>query len=163
MRPSRIIVTVEIVLRTSFCAVPAFSRVEPAITSGPTTTATSCSARAAASAVASARDGDAERTRFARRLQRSEHERRRAARADGDDAVLGPEGEPAQCVRRRSTIVLVRILLGDDGENLTRWRAEGGAALGGVERGECSRRAGAGVDQPAAAAHALDDCVDRGG
>ena len=48
VRPSRIIVTVEIVLRTSFCAVPAFSRVEPAITSGPTTTAISCSARAAA-------------------------------------------------------------------------------------------------------------------
>src|SRR5690242_1273071 len=48
VRPSRIIVTVEIVLRTSFCAVPAFSRVEPAITSGPTTTATSSSARAAA-------------------------------------------------------------------------------------------------------------------
>jgi hypothetical protein len=31
---------VEIVFSTSFCAVPAFMRVEPAITSGPTTTVT---------------------------------------------------------------------------------------------------------------------------
>src|SRR5215468_9356008 len=43
VRPSRIIATVEIVLSTSFCAVPALRRVEPAITSGPTTAATSCS------------------------------------------------------------------------------------------------------------------------
>ena len=42
--PSRTIVIVEIMLSTSFCAVPAFSRVEPAITSAPTTTAISCSA-----------------------------------------------------------------------------------------------------------------------
>ena len=41
--PSRIIEIVEIVLSTSFCAVPAFSRVEPARNSGPTTTAISCS------------------------------------------------------------------------------------------------------------------------
>src|SRR5207248_1785481 len=41
--PSRIIARVEIVFRTSFCAVPAFRRVEPATNSGPTTTASSCS------------------------------------------------------------------------------------------------------------------------
>ena len=41
-------VTVEIVLSTSFCAVPALSLVDPATTSGPTTAATSWSARAAA-------------------------------------------------------------------------------------------------------------------
>ena len=39
--PSRTIAIVEIMLSTSFCAVPALSRVEPAITSGPTTTAIS--------------------------------------------------------------------------------------------------------------------------
>ena len=44
--PSRIIATVEIVFRTSFCAVPALSRVEPATNSGPTTTASSWSADA---------------------------------------------------------------------------------------------------------------------
>ena len=38
--PSRIIATVEIVLSTSFCAVPALSRVQPETTSPPTTTAT---------------------------------------------------------------------------------------------------------------------------
>ena len=40
---------VEIMFRTSFCAVPAFSRVEPAITSAPTGTHTSRSASAASS------------------------------------------------------------------------------------------------------------------
>src|SRR5579884_510245 len=47
VRPRRIIVTVEIAFSTSFCAVPALRRVEPATTSGPTTTATSWSAAAA--------------------------------------------------------------------------------------------------------------------
>src|SRR5439155_12668339 len=42
--PSRIIEIVEIAFSTSFCAVPALRRVDPARTSGPTTTATSCSA-----------------------------------------------------------------------------------------------------------------------
>ena len=47
--PRRIMDTVEIVLRTSFCAVPAFSRVEPARISGPTTTSISCAHRRARS------------------------------------------------------------------------------------------------------------------
>ncbi|CAO0837139.1 hypothetical protein SMICM17S_12175 [Streptomyces microflavus] len=45
--PSRIIVTVEIMLRTSFWAVPAFSRVEPVSSSGPVTISRPCSAAAA--------------------------------------------------------------------------------------------------------------------
>ena len=40
---------VEMVLRTSFWAVPAFMRVEPAITSGPTSTSIARSARRASS------------------------------------------------------------------------------------------------------------------
>ncbi len=50
--PSRIIVIVESMFSTSFWAVPAFSLVEPAISSGPTTTSMPCSA-AAASALSS--------------------------------------------------------------------------------------------------------------
>ena len=45
--PSRIIVIVESMLRTSFCAVPALSRVEPVLRSGPTTISMPCSAAAA--------------------------------------------------------------------------------------------------------------------
>ena len=41
--PSRTMLAVESVFSTSFCAVPAFIRVEPAMISGPTTTAISCS------------------------------------------------------------------------------------------------------------------------
>ena len=54
--PSRTIEIVEIVLRTSFCAVPAFRRVEPARNSGPTTTAISWSTSAP-----SCESGDARR------------------------------------------------------------------------------------------------------
>jgi hypothetical protein len=44
------IVTVEIVFSTSFCAVPAFIRVEPLMNSGPTSTSIGRSARRASSA-----------------------------------------------------------------------------------------------------------------
>lgn len=44
--PSRTITIVENMLSTSFCAVPALSRVEPLITSGPTSTSIACSAAA---------------------------------------------------------------------------------------------------------------------
>src|SRR5918996_2458903 len=47
--PSRIIEIVESMLRTSFCAVPALSRVDPARNSGPTTTTTGCSTTASSS------------------------------------------------------------------------------------------------------------------
>ncbi len=46
VRPSRTIEIVEIMLSTSFWAVPAFSRVEPVTTSGPTTTSMGCWAAA---------------------------------------------------------------------------------------------------------------------
>ncbi len=45
--PSRIMVSVETMLSTSFWAVPALSRVEPVSSSGPTTTSMPCSAAAA--------------------------------------------------------------------------------------------------------------------
>ena len=47
--PSRIIEIVEIMFRTSFWAVPAFSRVEPARNSAPTGTHTTSSASSASS------------------------------------------------------------------------------------------------------------------
>ena len=50
MRPSRIITAVENELRTSFCAVPALSRVDPVSASGPVRTASRMSARTASSA-----------------------------------------------------------------------------------------------------------------
>ena len=47
MRPRRTISAVEKALSASFCAVPAFRRVEPAMTSGPTGSTTAWSARCA--------------------------------------------------------------------------------------------------------------------
>ena len=48
--PRRTIVMVEIMLSTSFCAVPALRRVEPVTTSGPTATSIGCSTTALSSA-----------------------------------------------------------------------------------------------------------------
>ena len=50
MRPSRIIAAVDSALSTIFCAVAAFSRVEPAMASGPVSTSTPCWASAASGA-----------------------------------------------------------------------------------------------------------------
>ena len=66
--PSRIIAIVEIMLSTSFCAVPALSRVDPAITSGPTTTASSCSASAPRSEPCDRDERDGQRTRLLGRV-----------------------------------------------------------------------------------------------
>ena len=72
MRPRRIIVTVEIVFRMSFCAVPAFSRVEPETTSGADVDRDRVVGDARERAAARADDGDAERAGCARRLERGD-------------------------------------------------------------------------------------------
>ena len=78
-------------------------------------------------------DGDGERAARPGRLEGGEHERRPARRADGDDAILGLERELAQRGRRRCAVVLARLALSHDGDDLARRRAEGRAALGRVE------------------------------
>ena len=168
--PSRIIETVEIVFRTSFCAVPAFSRVEPARISGPTThhdlalaqrgelrsrgTQTTHAVNAPAAAAARAAPSG---------------ERRAAARADDDDGVLGPMLElpraraaPAASSSSAASrsLAVARIGAGDDGDDLVAVDAERRLALRRVERREAAGRACARVDEPAAAAKPLDDRVD---
>ena len=163
VRPSRTIVTVEIVFRTSFCAVPAFIRVEPAITSGPTTATTSWSASRPSSesrehttrdrqrAGVGGRAGGAERRRACCRSPRARRPRPPGRRRRGGD-VLGAS----------QAVVLGRLLrhgvgaraAGDDREDPAVGEAERRAALGGVDEREPAGRAGADVDQPAAALRA---------
>ena len=73
--PSRTIAIVEIMLRTSFCAVPALRRVEPAMTSGPTGTRISWSASSASSEPCGRDDRDRRRAGRARRRERAARER----------------------------------------------------------------------------------------
>ena len=119
--------TVEIVFRTSFCAVPAFIRVEPAITSGPTTTVdgvldgggerrdpgtqttptvSAPAARAAASA--------------------SEDVGRPSARRQGDDGVSpSPRAADTSSGSPGDRVVLERLVLGDEREHEPRLDPEG--------------------------------------
>ena len=158
--PSRIIVTVEIVFRTSFCAVPALSRVEPATNSGPTTTAISCSAPRASSESVDADDRDAS----ARRPRRPPRARR--ATYGVRPLALTPTTASAAETPSASTraapgvgVVLGRLALGRrqalPATSATTWP---GAVEKVVSHSAASSaampagRAGADVDQPAAGA-----------
>ena len=170
--PSRIIEMVESVLRTSFCAVPALSRVEPARNSGPTTTAISCSTSSPSAESGDRDDAGGQRSRLARRL------RARRARTACVPLALTPTTTSAgrspsarTIVGRRLAIVLGGLLLerrgcsraaGDERDH----DPPGGSgerrlALGRVERGDQPGRAGADVDEPPAIAKPLGDRVHR--
>ena len=169
--PIRTIETVEIVLSTSFCAVPAFSRVEPASNSGPTTTAISCSDR-----------GRRAWSRRRRRLQRSARRRRRPPRCAPSDVRRPPAGadrrhgvveprpmpprRPARRPRHRPRQRRARRRSPTSAPATSATTCAGGSgerrlALGRVERRDRARGARADVDQAAAALEALDDGVDR--
>ena len=169
--PSRTIETVEIVLRISFWAVPAFMRVDPAMTSGPTTAATSWSTESPEVAVMCADDADRQGTRGAGRADRSENVGGPAAGGERDDRVVGADVDRRQVGAAGIGVVLGRFLgdgsgigaAGDDGEDLTGRHAEGRAAFGGVDEREPSRGACADVDEAPSALEPLDDRIDRGG
>ena len=167
--PSRIIEIVEIVLRTSFCAVPALSRVDPARNSGPTTTAISCSTRPPSSEPGAHTTHAVSAPAAPGGGERSEHVRRRAAGAHADDRVGGADVERLDVRCARVTVVLggclderwCRLATCDERDDAAGRGGEGRLALRGVERRDPTGRAGADVDEPAAGAHALGDRVDR--
>ena len=118
--PSRIIAMVEIVLSTSFCAVPALSRVEPAMTSGPTTDDDLVVGERAELRAVDARDGDGRRLRGACLLEGAEHVRRASARAQADDGVVAAAGRSARTSRAPARGVVLGVLLGADVAHVAR-------------------------------------------
>ena len=157
--PMRTIDTVEIVLRTSFCAVPAFSRVEPARNSGPTTTTISWSTSAASgesgadttapvSAPAAAAASIAPTTNGVRPLALMPSTASAAVTAAlGDVAARRPRHRPRQRrARRRKRARRRRRSPPPAGRERERR-----LALGRIERRDRARRPGADVEQPAAA------------
>ena len=104
--PRRTIETVEIVLRISFWAVPAFMRVDPAITSGPTTAATSWSTSRASSLSCVGDDADRQGTGGARRADCAENVGGPAAGREGHDRVVGADVDRRQVGAAGAVVVL---------------------------------------------------------
>ena len=167
--PRRIIEIVEIVLSTSFCAVPALRRVDPAMNSGPTTTAISWSTSAPSSEADAATTHAVSAPALLAALDRTEHVRRGAARADADDGIRGGDRQRLEvpcsgravvlggCLRERGSGLAAR-----DERHDRAWRGrERRFALGCVERRDPTGRAGANVDEAAARAQSLGDGVHR--
>ena len=88
--PRRTIVMVEIMLSTSFCAVPALRRVEPVTTSGPTGHLDRVLDDGAQLRPGVARQADRERTEVAGAPERGDHERGSPARRDAHHRIVRP-------------------------------------------------------------------------
>ena len=97
---------VENVLSTTFWAVPALSRVEPAITSGPTGTSTAWSTRAASSVPVAQTTAAVSCAGRVRRLDPADRPRRAAARRHGDHHVVRRGRERADGGGARCGVVL---------------------------------------------------------
>ena len=114
-------------------------------------------------------DAGGERSGCARGLERAEHVRRRAARADADHGVGGTDLERKNVAGAALAVVLGLRLgerraprpAGDQRDDDSRRNGEGRLALGRVERGDHPGRSRADVHEAPAAAKSLRDGVDR--
>ena len=112
--------------------------------------------------VAGAHDGDRQRAGFGRRARGAERVGRAAARRERDDRVGRADLSGGDVLGALQAVVLRRLLrhgvsvraAGDDRQDPAVGKAERRAALGRVDEREPAGRAGADVDQPAAAARA---------
>ena len=111
--------------------------------------------------VSYADDGHTERIRVAGGAQRGQRERRRAARAHGDDGVLGSDPELPKLCASAICVVLRLLALRDEGDDLAEPRAEGRPDLGAVEGCEPAGGAGTHIDEAPTAGEAGGDRVDR--
>ncbi len=180
--PRRIIEIVEIVLSTSFCAVPALRRVDPAMNSGPTTTAISWSTSAPSSEADAATTQAVSAPALLGRLERTEHVGRRPARADADDGIgrrrpraprrpwLRPRGRPRRrparagersrrprrarrpCLARSRTSLRTRMRRAPRSDPTSRRRRRRGGRPSAVARRSASTAAAIADDASATAA-----------
>ena len=166
--PRRIMAPVLSILSTIFVAVPAFMRVEPLTTSGPTTTANADIAVGGELRIAIATDADGKGTDALGVFQAADDIGRAAAGGDADqhvalgevrffeifDAEIGAIFGPFDGGREG------RVAAGDNADDLRRIGVERGGAFDGIEHAETTRGAGAGIDQSAAVFKAIGDDID---
>ncbi len=146
-------------LSVTFCAVPAFMRVEPAIGFRAGIEQDAVIGLGQERRVRIVGDADRQRARAPGLAQAGERERRRAARRDRDQHVVCADAVAADELRRRARLVLgafdrleQRLLAaGHEQQQPLSRPAEGRRQLGAVLDGEPARGAGAGIDQAAAA------------
>ena len=157
--PSRTIAPVLSMFSTSLVAVPAFSRVEPLSTSGPTTGVIARSTREMMSASGLHERPMVNAPSCAGVIDRAQHVGRPAAGGDADEHVVRRKARwPARSCGGEFGVVLGpldgsrerRRAAGDDADDQSRRGVERRRALGGVEHAEPAGRAGPDVDQPAA-------------
>ncbi len=160
---------VEMMLSTTFWAVPAFSRVEPAMISGPVTSSIGWSTWRLSSAsgfdeMPTVRAPTSAAWWTAPIVY--------GVRPDAATPTTTSSGETASSIDvggAGSGVVLDRLprrvhrprTTGEDADDAV--RVERRWAFGGVEHAHPARRAGADVDQPPAPAQPLDDGIDRRG
>ena len=161
-------VAVESMFNTSFCAVPAFMRVVPAMTSGPTSGAIAISTARESSESGRTADADRDGAQAVGFGDRAEHVGRAAAGGDADQHVARGKAAGEEIADADGGIVLGGFggaaqggfAAGHDALHHLRRRAEGGRNLGGVEHAETAAGAGADVEEPAAVFDRGDDGVD---
>src|SRR4029079_15350299 len=101
------------------------------------------------------------------RLERGEHVRRPAARADAEDGVRSGDGDLLDCAAPGVAVVLGRLALGgrkavacDERHDLAGRGGEGSFAFLGVELRDATGRPGAHVDETSACATPGGDSRD---
>ena len=165
MRPRRTISAVENALSTSFCAVPAFSRVEPEIDLGADRHLDDVVGAAGELGAGGADDRAGQRLR--RRGERAERVRGAPAGGDGDDHVLAARAERATAAAPASASSSAAASSSEPaGCSAPATSAVGGlgerrAELHRVDEREPAGRARAGVDQPPAVAEPRGGGVGR--
>ena len=161
---------VENVLSTSFCAVPAFIRVDPVTTSGPVSTPMNTSTDRAASASGLAQSSTVEAPLAPGRGERPEDVRGASAGRQTDHQVTG--AYTTGRLGRAAPVVVLGVLDGpphgvraarEVGAEPVPGRVEGGRQLGRVEHAQPAGGAGAEVVHPVTAAQGRDRQVDGGG
>ena len=165
----RIIAAVVSMLSTIFVAVPALSRVEPAMTSGPTAGAIVRSTNVCSSVRGSQVTKMIFAPGLARARQRAAHELRHAAGRHADDDVLLGRPQPADRARAFLVVVLDAFLArakigvlaaGHDRLHEVGIGAEGRRHLRRLEHAEPAARAGADEHDAAALPQRLGDDLD---
>jgi hypothetical protein len=164
--PSRTIAPVVSMLSTILVAVPAFRRVEPLITSGPTT---GVIRTAGQGRVPVAAQPDGVGFQLSGVLQPGQHVGRAPAGGDAHHHVGLAKPDFLQIVDRKFGMIFGaldrpdhrRRPAGDDSQDPFGVGLERGRAFGGIEHAEPARGARAEVDQPAALAEPVGDDLDR--
>ena len=160
---------VVIMFRIIFCAVPAFMRVEPEMTSGPTSATMAISAAAASGVSVIAGDGGGVRAAGAGVGHGGDDIGRAAGGGDADHHVFARGAAAGDVALAQFLGVFVDFdrrgqrlgSAGHDVLHLAGSRGVGGRAFGGVEGGDAAAGAGADVDQPAAVAQTAGHLIDH--